>query len=339
MMALLPRVLTLIALVFLIVTQVCLEVHFWMSFASPDQFGQRLVVMIGAGLAFLEVFMLALAHDAARRGFTILAWLWRTVFVAVLLVNLPATFGAVTAVTGADHGLRRQSATVYRQHETAIARIDVDIRRLEASFDDPELNRPNAALAQLLDERLRRRAALEAEGTDVPQQLATRIARLQSALATAEMLERLAAERDRSLRYLAEHAPPAADHPQTSGIITVLASVGIEASGEQVRAGLAFTMVAVLKVVLNLGFLIATATRDPVSRTATFPWLKAPAAVLQHIRRNKALSDDLQEPTPPSELQPPLPPEPAAPPPRKRRQTPRKRRFDEDLEDDLDALG
>lgn len=45
------------------------------------------------------------------------------------------------------------------------------------------------------------------------------------------------------------------------------ASVGDEVSDEQVRAGLAFAMVAILKVVLNLGFLVATAARDPGSET------------------------------------------------------------------------
>lgn len=345
MIALLPRILTLLALALLIVTQMRLEVHFWTSFDSADETGRRLVVMIAAGFALMEVFMLALAHDAARRGLIVLAWLWRVVFVAVLVVNLPSTFGAVAAVTGADHALRQQSALVYRQHEANVLRLEDDIARLEASIGDPELNRPSAAIALLLDERRQRRAAMEGAGAAPPQSLLNRIARLESALATVQAIERLRQEREQSMRYIMEHAPPDADHPQTRAIITVLAVAGVSATGDQVRAGLALALVTVLKLVLNLGFLVATATsptkvESAAAATPAFAWLRAPMTLVRWLRTRKKEDEDAQPV--PKEAEPeraPPPSSPLSPPtPRKARRTP-KRRLSADLDADLDDFG
>lgn len=347
MIALLPRVLTLLALAFLIVTQMQLEVHFWMSFDSPDETGRQLVVMIAAGFALIEVFMLALAHDAACRGLRLLAWLWRTVFIAVLVVNLPSTFGAVAAVTGADHVLRQQSAIVYRQHEANVVRLERDIIRLEASIADVELNRPSAALSLLLDERRQRRAALDEAGVEPPQSLLTRIARLESAVATAQEIERLRRERDQSLRYMTEHAPPDTDHPQTRAIITVLAALGVSATGDQVRAGLALALVTVLKLVLNLGFLVATATpagtgaaASATATTPAFTWLGRPLRLLHRLRRHNNEEESTPAATETPEPVPslPTPPPQPKPKPRKVRRKPRPR-FTDELDADLDDFG
>lgn len=343
MIALLPRILTLLALALLIVTQMRLEVHFWTSFDSADETGRRLVVMIAAGFALMEVFMLALAHDAARRGLIVLAWLWRVVFVAVLVVNLPSTFGAVAAVTGADHALRQQSALVYRHHEANVLRLEDDIARLEASIGDPELNRPSAAIALLLDERRQRRAAMEGAGAAPPQSLLNRIARLESALATVQAIERLRQEREQSMRYVMEHAPPDADHPQTRAIITVLAAAGVSATGDQVRAGLALALVTVLKLVLNLGFLVATATsptkvESAAAATPAFAFLRGPMALLRRLRKGEeeiagsSFREVQAKPEPPPSK--PLPP----PTPRKARRKP-KPRLSADLDADLDDFG
>lgn len=344
MIALLPRISTLLALALLIVTQMRLEVHFWTSFDSADQTGRRLVVMIAAGFALVEVFMLALAHDAARRGLVVIAWLWRVVFVAVLLVNLPSTFGAVAAVTGADHALRRQSALIYRQHEQEVRRLEGDIARLEASIGDAELNRPSAALASLLDERRQRRAAMEEAGATPPPTLLNRIARLESALATVQEIDRLREERERSLRYVTEHAPPDAEHPQTRAIIIVLAAAGIAATGDQVRAGLALALVTVLKLVLNLGFLVATAMPQKASASvpipnSTFAFLRAPMAFLRRIRPRKRDGQDRQSDhdgvTPGTT--PSLTSEPPPKPRKPRRKS--KPRLPADLDADLDDFG
>lgn len=251
-----PRLITAGLLVVLTGLQLSLVVHFWQSFETGDPVGGRILIGIAAVMALIEVFMLAVATDRARKGLKTEGRVWGLLFIAVLGVSALAEYGAIASVTSADHAQRAQVAYAYEQQQGDLGRIDAEISALQTRLQNANLNAPSAAIAAELAANQEIADRYEAVDAVVPPRLLRRIASLESARITAEQLEQSLARREALAASLRERdAAPQAEHPQ---FVAIANALGGDWTAEQVRTTLPVLMVVVFKLVTVLGFWVVS---------------------------------------------------------------------------------
>jgi hypothetical protein len=250
----LVRFLLYVLLLALTIMKVLLAQHFWQALEQGDPGGGRHLVAIGCALAVAAVFMLAAADQAHRAGARKKALAWRLLFLLVVPLDMAADVGAVSMVTAADQARRTQAEFVRQEKLAIVARAEREIERLRRRFPEPQYDQPSAALAALLAERQQRLQLFEARNWAPPQDLLTRIARLQAAAPIAARIEALSIERDRANAWLVEHQAEATTHPQFTALAALLTSWGLRTDAEQVRVGLAFYLALGLTATLTIGW-------------------------------------------------------------------------------------
>ncbi len=250
----LVRFLLYVLLLALTVMKVLLAQHFWRALEQGDPGGGRYLVAIGCALAVAAVFMLAAGDQAKRAGDRKKAIAWWVLFAVVVPLDMTADIGAVSMVTAADQARRTQAEFVRQEKLDAVERAEHEIERLRRRFPEPSYDQPSAALAALLAERQRRLQGYETRNWAPPQDLLTRIARLESAVPIAARIEALTAERDAANAWLVEHQAEATTHPQFTALAALLSSWGLSTSAEQVRVGLAFYLALGLTTTLTIGW-------------------------------------------------------------------------------------
>ena len=140
----LPSWITLIALYALAGLQVALVLYFWSSFETLVDWVRWVLCGVGGGLAVVEIFALVVASEAAGRGELSKAFAYRTVFVALALLNVAAGIGAVATLTAGDQAQRAGAAQAYAEAVATKSAADSEIVRLRNILDADRLNRPSA---------------------------------------------------------------------------------------------------------------------------------------------------------------------------------------------------
>jgi hypothetical protein len=259
----LPSWITLIALYALAGLQVALVLYFWSSFETLVDWVRWVLCGVGGGLAVVEIFALVVASEAAGRGELSKAFAYRTVFVALALLNVAAEIGAVATLTAGDQAQRAGAAQAYAEAVATKSAADSEIVRLRNILDADRLNRPSAALRAEMEAAQRIRDGYTTQGRTAPWRVLENAARLESAYATALEVDRQLAVRATAQAGIdrAGGAAPHTVHPQFETLAMVARSAGIATNADQVRAWLAFGLAAVMKLVLAVGFWTVTPTR------------------------------------------------------------------------------
>lgn len=244
--------LTAIPLTILAGVNIWLVVGFWGSLGG----GEPLPFQIfGGAIAAVEISAMVVAADAMARGEVVKARIWRAVFAAVLVVNVIADFGAITAKLGGDAAERAQAVARYDSAVRTDAEATAEIARLTAALDAQGLNLPADALAARVQGVEERRARYERLGRLPPRALIEQQAALESATLIARTLEAQRRIRDAARQQLRETGSrPETASAQITGIVSLAGMVGIHLAAESVRVVLAAALALVCKLVLVFGF-------------------------------------------------------------------------------------
>lgn len=279
--------LTYVPLAALAVVNIALVLGFWSKMAAEQALAYQ---VLGASFAVIEMSALVVISDAAARGETVKAHVWRVVLVLVLIVNLFADFGAVVSMSGQDADNRARAVAAYDAAARSEREADAEIIRLTAMLETQGANRPAAALeAEMRSLQLRRENMVNA-GVQPSRRLLERAVAAEAAFATAAEIERLRGERDRARATLtAAGARPATEHWQFKGIADLAGMLGVSVSGEQARVGVGAVLALVLRLVLLFGFWAVTprlamqAPDEPAP--APQPLAEAPTHSIEKPRR------------------------------------------------------
>lgn len=260
----LPRIALTLAIVVLAILQIALTWEFWGSFGDGHD-GQRFVFQgLGAMLAIVEALALLVAADNLARGAPIKAMVAALVFMPTFAVNLGSDISAIAAYSARDTAARSQSIAAYDRNETIVREADERLSQMRRILEEQNLNQPAAALAPQVEALRGRIERREAAGLRISESSRQNLARLESALATAAEIERLAAERDAARSALAEAgARPHESHAQFETIATVLQGFGVAATPDDVRVWIAFAVGVVIKLWLAFGLWFASAGEAP----------------------------------------------------------------------------
>lgn len=239
------------------VIQVQLTVHFWDTFSAPIAEIKALVIGVAVCMALLEFLLLGLSAEARKAGHAKLAGRVMFVFWFTFLGNFCADYSAFVSLTAGDRDVRAQAAQIYQMDKDRLATLDREIATLQAQLAASEMNIPSAAIQQAIAAQEEINGRYEANQAEVPAGYVRRVARLKSALITAQRLETLQGERVQAEQALrGRSAVPQAIHPQFEAISQLFGGM---ISPEQVRATLPVILVIAFKsaVIWLFGVLVA----------------------------------------------------------------------------------